>query len=426
MSVVGNMECSTFSKYSWLDFLFTVIGVCTFLFDVGSDLWVAKEFFLQGDFLWFGVFVGFMVLSSVVVQMFSWFWFKYDRELEGFEAKAASNNVLLCGEGRFKLYCWLHVLQLGFFFRHVSAIRQGFQVWWRGKRGSEYAVYMTHDLSMLRLIETFCESAPQLTLMLYIMLRTNRARTVQCVSVVASTSSVAWMVVDYHRSLRSFLPDKAQQEWGSSVLYFLWNLFLIAPRVAAVALFASVLPAYVWLHFLILWAALVTWAWRQRTTFMDSTEGEWLYRATVGLIWYFSWFNVTEGSTRTRSAIYHTFMAADGAILLVTWWWYRDSNLTQLYAPGLAAVLPLTYLLGLLLKGLYYTCSHPRLQSPTSQVGEDVIDGQEPLGPRPLEATLSSQLQNKRMADHAYYFYNSDPPCPAVCNTSRNQCNNAL
>lgn len=66
--------------------------------------------------------------------------------------------------------------------RHISAIRQGFRVWWRKQEGSEYAVYLTHDLSMLRLIETFCESAPQLTLMIYVMLCTNKARTVQCKS----------------------------------------------------------------------------------------------------------------------------------------------------------------------------------------------------------------------------------------------------
>lgn len=64
--------------------------------------------------------------------------------------------------------------------RHISAIRQGFRVWWKKQEGSEYAVYLTHDLSMLRLIETFCESAPQLTLMIYVMLCTNKARTVQC------------------------------------------------------------------------------------------------------------------------------------------------------------------------------------------------------------------------------------------------------
>lgn len=62
----------------------------------------------------------------------------------------------------------------------MSAIWQGFRVWRQGGAGSEYAVYMTHDLSMLRLIETFCESAPQLTLMMYIMLRSNHARMVQC------------------------------------------------------------------------------------------------------------------------------------------------------------------------------------------------------------------------------------------------------
>ncbi|XP_042151073.1 XK-related protein 8.3 isoform X2 [Oncorhynchus tshawytscha] len=173
------MDSPMFSKYSWLDFLFSVVGVCTFLFDVGSDIWVATEFYSRGDFFWFGVLIGLMVLSSVVVQMFSWFWFKYDRELEGFDEQTAKN--VLFG-GCVKLSFLLHVLQLGFFCRHISAIWQGFRVWWRQEQGSGYAVYLTHDLSMLRLIETFCESAPQLTLMTHIMLHTNKARTVQCES----------------------------------------------------------------------------------------------------------------------------------------------------------------------------------------------------------------------------------------------------
>ena len=108
-------EYPTFSKYSWLDFAFSVIGVCTFLFDWGADVWVATEFYLRGDVFWFGVLVGLMVLSSVVVQMFSWFWLKYDRELEGFDAQTPG-TVLLFGD-RLKLSCFLHVFQLGFFFR---------------------------------------------------------------------------------------------------------------------------------------------------------------------------------------------------------------------------------------------------------------------------------------------------------------------
>ncbi|XP_041867939.1 XK-related protein 8.3 [Melanotaenia boesemani] len=401
------MERGCFSKYSWIDFVFSVIGVCTFLVDWGSDVWVATEFYCRGDFFWFGVLVGLMVLSSVVVQMFSWFWFKYDRELPGFSGETGAGTVL-CGD-RVKLFCLLHVLQLGFLCRHISAIRQGFRVWWRKEEGSEYAVYLTHDLSMLRLIETFCESAPQLILMVYVMLQSNRARTVQFVSIAASTTSIAWMVVDYHRSLRSFLPDKAKQGWGSALIYFLWNLLLIGPRVAVLALFSSVLPGFIAVHFLLLWPALVLWAWLQRTDFMDSAGGEWLYRATVGLIWYFSWFNVAEGRTRGRSFIYHTFITTDGGILLAAWWSYRDPVQTKAYGLALLIALPLSYLLGLLFKALYYCCFHPKLWRPlTKEPGlpDDLPDAEVSFRNVSMQDNVPSYpLLNRRMAWHATHFY---------------------
>lgn len=110
-----DMDRASFSTYSWVDLAFSVIGVCTFLVDWGSDVWVATEFYCRGDVLWFGVLVGLMVLSSVVVQMFSWFWFKYDRELPGFRAQTGAGSVLF-GD-RVKLSCLLHVLQLGFLCR---------------------------------------------------------------------------------------------------------------------------------------------------------------------------------------------------------------------------------------------------------------------------------------------------------------------
>ncbi|XP_031730698.1 XK-related protein 8.3 isoform X2 [Anarrhichthys ocellatus] len=401
------MERATFSKYSWIDFAFSVVGVCTFLVDWGSDVWVATELYSRGDVVWFGVLVGLMVLSSVVVQTFSWFWFKYDRELQGFRNQTVGASVFF-GD-RMTLFCVLHVLQLGFLCRHISAIRQGFRVWWRKEEGSEYAVYLTHDLSMLRLIETFCESAPQLTLMIYVMLHMNKARTVQFVSIAASTTSIAWMVVDYHRSLRSFLPDKAKQGWCSSLIYFLWNLLLIAPRVAALALFASALSGYMAAHFLMLWSVFALWAWQQGTNFMDSVGGEWLYRATVGLIWYFSWFNVAEGQTRSRSVIYHSFITTDGVILLTTWWCYRDPVQTESYALALLIALPLIYLLGLLFKALYYCCFHPKLwRPPVRDPGLPVDQPDADVSFRVFsiqDGDLSSQLLNRRMAGHAARFY---------------------
>lgn len=229
------------------------------------------------------------------------------------------------------------------------------------------------------------------------------------VSIAASTTSIAWMVVDYHRSLRAFLPDKAKQGWGSSLIYFLWNLLLIAPRVAALALFASVLQGYIAAHFLMQWFVFVLWAWQQKTDFMDSAGGEWLYRATVGLIWYFSWFNVAEGQTKGRSIIYHSFITTDGGILLVTWWCYRDPVQTEPYSLVLLIILPFTYLLGLLFKAVYYCCFHPKLwRPPVREPGlpNDLPDAEVSFRDFSIQdGTPSPQVLNKRMACHAAHFY---------------------
>ncbi|XP_007254794.2 XK-related protein 8.3 [Astyanax mexicanus] len=402
------MKCPCFPRYSWLDFLFAVVGVCTFLFDVGSDVWLAREFYQRGELFWFSALLGFMLVSSVTVQMFSWFWIQYDSQLENYDLETSSRRVFLFGgPKRVKLTCFLHICQLGFLLRHISAIWLGFCVWWRREKGSEYAVYLTHDLSMLRLIETFCESAPQLSLMIYIMLHTNHARTIQCVSAIASTTSIAWMVVDYHRSLRSFLPDKSKQGWLSSAVYFLWNLLLIASRVVTVALFASVLPYYVAVHFFCIWPVFVLWACLQGTNFMDSRTGEWLYRATVGLIWYFSWFNVAEGKTKGRSIIYHLFIITDSGILLFTWWWLRDLEKTQSYTFYLLIFIPLSYIMGLLIKALYYCCFHPKLWQPvdTGKVPDDAPDTIVALNVSVEADTSDQEFVNRRMAKHVNNFY---------------------
>lgn len=42
-----------------------------------------------------------------------------------------------------------------------------------------FAIFLSHDVSLLRLFETFLESAPQLILVIYIILHTNQAEIFQ-------------------------------------------------------------------------------------------------------------------------------------------------------------------------------------------------------------------------------------------------------
>ncbi|XP_039595732.1 XK-related protein 8-like [Polypterus senegalus] len=349
------MDLQKCCRYSLLDFLLTLFGIGAFLFDIGSDLWAAAEFYLVGDYYWFGTVLFLTFTSSLVVQLFSWFWFQYDSQLEDFSEVAAKEG-LFWRRGILRL---LHFFHLGFLFRYLTVMVQGFLVWWRERKESGHIVYLTHDLSMLRLFETFTESTPQLVLILYTIISRNKVEVFQYASITASFLSVAWMVLDYHRSLRSFLPEKNNLGCISSLIYFLWNLLLITSRIVAVAVFTSVLPPYVCLHFLLLWVSLLFWAGIQKTDFMDSPAGEWLYRAMVALILYFSWFNVAKGRTLGRSVIYHTFIAVDSGILLVTWWFYRDPTTTDAYVMPVIVMLPFLYLMGIMFKVLYYWKFHP-------------------------------------------------------------------
>lgn len=210
---------------------------------------------------------------------------------------------------------------------------------------------------------------------------------------LGSASAIAFSVTMYHRSLRSFLPDKAKQHVISSVVYFLWNLFLISSRLTALALFASVLPCFIFAHFFCSWLVLFFFAWRAKTDLMESPCGEWLYRATVGLIWYFDWFNVAEGKTWYRTLLYHGYILADISLLCGVWCWKMNTDppyfeIPHLYAIVTAVCVVLVYVFGLLFKMMYYKCYHPNLAKDELK-GDDAEKSRTGQGPtRTLKSSV--------------------------------------
>lgn len=62
--------------------------------------------------------------------------------------------------------------------RCLHALKLGWKVCWAKAASEEEQnrlAFFSHDISMLRLFETFLENTPQLTLLLYVILRTNKA-----------------------------------------------------------------------------------------------------------------------------------------------------------------------------------------------------------------------------------------------------------
>ncbi|XP_060721471.1 XK-related protein 8-like [Tachysurus vachellii] len=334
------------------------LSLIFFLLDLALDLWALVGLYNEGRYFSMGLLIFLLIGASILMQIFSWIWYS-DSIKTAPETKGKRFNSRRC------LLAWVHIFQLGLFFRFGELIMttiRGYKQHDLFEKG--VTVYLNHDLSMLRLFEAFSENAPQLVFMIALTVEMEDQQLFTVAKIIGSLSSLSFTMLSYHRNMREFVPDKHKMGWSSSVFYFLWNLFLIGPRVVSVSLFASVLPCYIATHFLSLWTLLVLWAWWQKTDFMDSKAVEWLYRATVGIIWYFSWFNVASRSTKHKAVIYHAVMGTDTMLLLGLWWWKRSVESARLGPLPinpylLIALLVTSYSIGVLLKLLYYWKFHP-------------------------------------------------------------------
>uniref|UniRef100_A0A8C2J9K9 XK-related protein n=1 Tax=Cyprinus carpio TaxID=7962 RepID=A0A8C2J9K9_CYPCA len=340
------MEESFPFHYSLLEYLFTLDG---------ANVYMAVMIFL-------------LLGSSVLSQVFSWLW--YSDSLDKIETKVEKFT------DRHSLIKPFHFLQLGVCLRSVTDLLLNFQytlistthfLRHTNSFTEGVAVYLNHDLQMFRLFETFSESAPQLSLMMSIILQ--RGELELSLKILTAASAIAINVALYHRGMHVYGSKARKMSLISTGVYFLWNLLVIIPRVTALALFCSVLPYYIIAHFLSLWMLLVLVAWSQKTNFMKSPGWEWLFRAAVGLIWYFSWFNVSKkGNIKVKMVLYYSFMALDTVMLLGFWCWkvFEYAGCWSSLNPYI--VIPTLlglYFIGILVKLIYYRWFHPKMAEPS-------------------------------------------------------------
>nr|XP_020633493.1 XK-related protein 6 [Pogona vitticeps] len=220
-------------------------------------------------------------------------------------------------------------------------------------------MYEYADVNMLRLLETFLESAPQLVLQLCIMIQKNRAETLPCVSSVASLMSLAWVLASYHKLLRDSRDDKKSMSYRGALIHLFWRLFTISSRVISFALFASIFQLYFGIFVVVHWCAMAFWIIHGGTDFCMSKWEEILFNMVVGIVYIFCWFNVKEGRTRYRMFAYYTVVLTENAALTLLWYFYRDPDTTDSYAvPALCCVF-LSFAAGIALMLLYYGILHP-------------------------------------------------------------------
>uniref|UniRef100_A0A8C5RUA9 XK-related protein n=2 Tax=Elapidae TaxID=8602 RepID=A0A8C5RUA9_LATLA len=248
--------------------------------------------------------------------------------------------------------------------RYLRSLYLGLQSRWQSEHRQRHfywrMMFECADVSMLRLLETFLKSAPQLVLQLSIMVQQKRIDPLQGFSASASLVSLAWTLASYQKVLRDSREDKMPMSYKGAMVQILWHLFTIAARAIAFALFASVFQLYFGIFIVTHWCIMTFWIIQGETDFCMSKWEEIIYNMVVGIIYIFCWFNVKEGRSRCRMSIYYIITLLENAALTGLWYWFREQYLiSEFYALIIVCVVASSFALGVFFMFIYYCLLHP-------------------------------------------------------------------
>ncbi|KAM7390544.1 hypothetical protein PAMA_008621 [Pampus argenteus] len=352
-----------FTKLRWL---LTTVGLFFYLMDICTDVGLALKYFQEKNYVWAGLTLAFVLAGLLVTQTFSYAWYRDDM-----------NNVVMNPEGNPTISCMsinglavLHLFGMGIFTRYYNLLKKGFGVVWTSTNTVEERRDVHHnlfcdatDLSMLKLFESFLESVPQLLLQIYIALGHNDISVIQYLSMVFSFCNAAWALVDYRRCLRRSLPDIKEMPSGlPTIIYLIYKLCTITSHILSYSLLLM-LSTYSTIGLAIIWLLGTTWTHLLQTDFCSSRSLELFYRAVVGVILTFTFFNVKGKDTKVPMIIYYFFYSLINITALTLLILLKPEMQTATFLLTVSGMIFGGSVLGLVSLVLYYIFLHPRRRS---------------------------------------------------------------
>nr|XP_047144398.1 XK-related protein 6-like [Hydra vulgaris] len=328
-------------KANTVDNVFAVVSIIIFLIDIITDVLAANQYFETKKWIWFGLSLTFIIVPSVLMQLFSTQWHQEDNDNQG------------C------ILIMVHLLQLAPIERKALLNKD--------LNDNDFKLYLTNwrDATMLRLVEAFLESAPQVVLQLYVLSQLNRAidlnkDLITVLAAAASLISLAWSIVSYTQALRLCGHENGPSLSGFQVIY---RLSIIASRIVAMVLFAS---EYTWALFVVmfvLWLCMFIWLHFQNIKFCKSSNNikrifyEYTFISVLAFVYVFCFINAKKGMTRQRAALYYIIFFVENSLMIAAWYPSRKTTFGILEYGSLSIVWG-AFILGLVSMLLYYKFFH--------------------------------------------------------------------
>ncbi|XP_063694482.1 uncharacterized protein LOC134826129 isoform X2 [Bolinopsis microptera] len=218
------------------------------------------------------------------------------------------------------------------------------------------ADYSLRDITLLRLFEAL-EAAPQVLLQLYLIFYMQVFTYNLLAPAILGTLQVSFCLalsIKYQRMPRR---ESYDQTTVGLLCVTLYKVFLVSYRMLCLAVFASLYRGYLILLLFTHSLIMLLWILYLDSSFSSSNHEEIAFNFTVAMLKAFTFVNVSPGRSRNRVVLYHVCLNVEN-VVIGTVWYYKTVHEIEY---GLIAIVSMgaLYLVGILIKTLYYTCCHP-------------------------------------------------------------------
>ncbi|XP_040583865.1 uncharacterized protein [Lepeophtheirus salmonis] len=390
-----------------------ICSILTYLVDISLDTMVALSYFQKGELIYSLVTILLILIPAICIQIFSIRWLQMDLDPE----ESLSKREVI-----------VHLGLIGIIHRYFESLKLGLKA---KKTGNplDYQLYYhkQSDVSMLRLFDSFMESAPQLVFHLYVVIKQSQweigLATWTALSVLGSLISLGSGIASYSSSMRMIQSHKNKMTWTGMILQTIWRACMLSSRIVALTLLVVALHQWALLIIFIHWLCMTTWVICQDTDFCPTVWEERFYNAIVGVIYCFCFFNLKEGRSRYRASIFYTIIIIENLIFVGIFLWITDMEWIGI---GSFVIVICGTILGIASMLLYYGYFHPggRIKmcveresydfekSDMSQSPDFVIQDSKYVTPSKViyPSPLHSKITERPKVQHSRSFKNPCPP----------------
>ncbi|XP_078311922.1 XK-related protein 6-like [Crassostrea virginica] len=346
-----------FYPFSAIDFININVSVVFFCLDFLTDILLAKDYYDEGKIFECALTSSLVAASFLVTGILSSFWHAQEKPRRNlclvfltFPFATIERNITYAFHG-----CKSKQKGTNEYYHYIEMI------------------YTDRDASLLRMFDAFIESAPQLVLQIYLILKEQEnmescedievhSHILRLITVLSSWVSVSWSVTSYYRALRvsNAMHTTQQRTLLAAAGYFMWRVFEIGPRVVALVLIILMNPIIFLLTVVFHYFAVVTWSFASKAMPYEKLHENIVFVLCIGFVQVFSFMNTSPGKSRYHALLYYTFFYIENIVILILWIVLKKESFCPWIYHGAVGIVASGIIMNLVFIACFYKLCHPK------------------------------------------------------------------